>query len=62
MVAAGLAAALPMPGHSAAQTFALDSTKGLQPRGVTVEAATYLGRKAGCGSGWELKATSPICI
>jgi hypothetical protein len=31
---------------SAAQTFELDSTKGLQPHDVTVEAATYHGRKA----------------
>ena len=28
------------------QTFALDSTKGLQPHKVTVEAVTYQGRKA----------------
>jgi hypothetical protein len=28
------------------QTFALDSTKGLQPHDVTVEAVTYLGHKA----------------
>ncbi len=45
-VAAGLAATLLTPCRSAAQTFALDSTKGLQPHGVTVEAATYQGRKA----------------
>ena len=31
---------------SAAQTFALDSTHGLQPHDVTVEAMTYKGRKA----------------
>jgi hypothetical protein len=30
----------------AAQTFALDSIKGLQTHDVTVEAVTYLGRKA----------------
>ena len=30
---------------SAAQTFALDSTQGLQPHGVTIDAATYMGRK-----------------
>lgn len=29
-----------------AQTFALDSTKGLQPRDVTLDAVTYQGRKA----------------
>ena len=31
---------------SAAQTFELDSTKGLQPHDVTVEAVSYHGRKA----------------
>jgi hypothetical protein len=31
---------------SAAQTFALDSTNGLQPHDVKIEAATYRGRKA----------------
>ena len=31
---------------SSAQTFVLDSTKGLQPHHVTVEAVTYHGRKA----------------
>src|SRR5579864_3156412 len=41
-----LSAALLMPCASAAQTFMLDSTKGLQPRDVTVEAVTYHGRKA----------------
>ena len=45
-VAAGLTAVLLMPCRSAGQTFALDSTKGLQPRDVTVDAATYQGRKA----------------
>ncbi len=34
------------PCRSEGQTFALDSTKGLQPHDVTVEAATYQGRKA----------------
>jgi hypothetical protein len=45
-VAAGLAATLLTPCRSAGQTFALDSTKGLQPHNVTVEKATYQGRKA----------------
>ena len=44
--AAGLTAALLLPCHSWAQTFALDSTKGLEPHDVTVEAMTYHGRKA----------------
>ncbi len=35
-----------MPCASAAQTFELDSTKGLQPHDVTVEAVSYHGRKA----------------
>ena len=39
-------ACLLMPGASTGQTFELDSTKGLQPHGVTVEAVTYHGRKA----------------
>jgi len=39
-------ASLLMPSSSAAQTFELDSTKGLQPHDVTVEAVTYHGRKA----------------
>lgn len=43
---AGLLAGLLMPCASAAQTLALDSTKGLQPHDVTVEATTYQGRKA----------------
>ena len=34
------------PSVWAAQNFSLDSTKGLQPHDVTVEAATYQGRKA----------------
>jgi len=46
LVAAGMAATLLTPCRSAGQTFALDSTKGLQPHDVTVEAATYQGRKA----------------
>lgn len=41
-----LIAGLQLPGALAAQTFDLDSTKGLQPRDVTVEAVTYHGRKA----------------
>src|SRR5438552_15107252 len=41
-----LGAALLIPRASAAQTLELDSTKGLQARGVTVEAVTYRGRKA----------------
>jgi 3-keto-disaccharide hydrolase len=46
-LAAGvLSAALLMLVASAAQTFELDSTKGLQPHDVTVEAVTYQGRKA----------------
>jgi hypothetical protein len=35
-----------IPCVSAAQIFALDSTNGLQPHGVKIEAATYRGRKA----------------
>ncbi len=35
-----------VPGGCAGQTFALDSTKGLLPHDVTVEAASYQGRKA----------------
>ena len=34
------------PHHLAAQSFPLDSTKGLQPQGVQISAATYQGRKA----------------
>jgi len=45
-VAAGLTCALPIPNLRAAQTFPLDSTTGLQPRDVTIETATYQGRKA----------------
>ena len=45
-VLAGVLAGLLMPWLSAAQTFELDSTKGLQPHDVTVEAVTYHGRKA----------------
>ena len=41
-----LSAALLMPCAVAAQAFELDSTKGLQPRDVTVEAVAYHGRKA----------------
>jgi hypothetical protein len=41
-----LSASLLMPCTSAAQTFELDSTKGLQPYDVTVGAVTYHGRKA----------------
>jgi hypothetical protein len=45
-VLAGVLAGLLMPCASPAQTFELDSTKGLQPHDVTVEAVTYRGRKA----------------
>jgi hypothetical protein len=45
-VAAGLAATLLMPCRLRGQTFALDSTKGLQPHDVTVGPPTYQGRKA----------------
>jgi hypothetical protein len=41
-----LSASVMMPSISFAQTFELDSTKGLQPHDVTVEAVTYQGRKA----------------
>jgi hypothetical protein len=41
-----LSVSLLMTCASTAQTFPLDSTKGLQPHDVTVEAVTYLGRKA----------------
>ena len=45
--APGLTAVLLMPWACAAQqSFALNSTAGLQPRDVTVEAVTYSGRKA----------------
>jgi hypothetical protein len=40
-----LSAGLLEPCASPAQTFELDSTKGLQPHDVTVEAVTYQGRK-----------------
>ncbi|MFY9727483.1 MAG: family 16 glycoside hydrolase [Bryobacteraceae bacterium] len=46
-VVAGLTALLLIaPRGWAGQTFALDSTKGLQPHKVTVETVTYLSRKA----------------
>jgi hypothetical protein len=45
-VLAAVLAGLLMPCASAAQTFELDSTKGLQPHDVTVEAVSYHGRKA----------------
>lgn len=41
-----MAATLLTPCRSAGQTFALDSTKGLQPHDVTLEVATYQGRKS----------------
>lgn len=44
-VLAGLLGVL-MPCVSEAQTFALNSTNGLQPHDVKIEAVTYLGRKA----------------
>lgn len=40
-----LAAGLSLPGALACQSFPLDSAKGLEPRGVTIESATYQGRK-----------------
>jgi hypothetical protein len=45
-MATGLVAGLLMPYCSAGQTFSLDSTKGLQPHAVTIQAVTYQGRKA----------------
>jgi hypothetical protein len=45
-ILAGLIAGLFLPCRSAGQKFPLDSTKGLQPHEVTVEAVTYQGRKA----------------
>lgn len=41
-----LSASVLMSGISSAQSFALDSTSGLQPHDVTVDAVTYKGRKA----------------
>jgi len=46
LITAGLTAAALLPLHCAGQTFALDSLKGLQPHGITMEATTYQGRKA----------------
>lgn len=46
VAASVLSVVLTMLGASAAQTFELDSTKGLQAHDVTVEAVTYHGRKA----------------
>ena len=45
-IAGVLCACVQLPCAVAAKTFELDSTKGLQPHNVTVEAATYHGRKA----------------
>jgi hypothetical protein len=45
-VLAAVLAGLLTPCASAAQTFELDSTKGLQPHDVTVDAVSYHGRKA----------------
>jgi len=45
-MAAVLCGGLGIPSPSAAQTFELTSTKGLQPHDVTVEAVSYQGRKA----------------
>jgi hypothetical protein len=42
----GLMAVAVVPILCAGQTFALDSTEGLQPRNVSIEATTYQGRKA----------------
>jgi hypothetical protein len=41
-----LAASLLVPCSLFGQTLALDSTKGLVPHGVTIDAGTYLGRKS----------------
>lgn len=46
VMAGVLSAGLLMLGAPAAQTFELDSAKGLQPHDVTVEAVTYHARKA----------------
>jgi hypothetical protein len=46
VMAGVLSAGLLMPCLSAAQTFELDSTNGLQPHNIMVEAVTYHGRKA----------------
>src|SRR5215469_2689228 len=45
-VALGALLGMLMPCVSASQTFALDSTNGLQPHDVKVEAVTYQGRKS----------------
>ncbi|MBS1854587.1 MAG: hypothetical protein JST11_04420 [Acidobacteria bacterium] len=45
-LAAALMAVLLIPSGCSGQTYALDSTKGLIPRDVRVEAVAYLGRKA----------------
>lgn len=45
-MASVLSTSLLIPSALAAQTFELDSTKGLQPHDVTVQAVTYHGRKA----------------
>ena len=45
-LAAVLTVSTLVPSVRAAQNFSLDSAKGLQPHDVTVEAATYQGRKA----------------
>ena len=42
----GLISAVLVPSGCAGQTFALDSTKGLEPHDLTVDAMTYQGRKA----------------
>lgn len=46
LLACALVSGLLAPNPLAGQTFALDSTKGLQPQGVLVNAVTYEGRKA----------------
>jgi hypothetical protein len=46
LLACAVVSGLIAPNQLAGQTFALDSTKGLQPQGVLVDAATYQGRKA----------------
>jgi hypothetical protein len=45
-IAVSLAAGLSLPGALAGQTFPLDSAKGLEPHGVTIEPGEYQGRKA----------------
>ena len=46
LLTCALAASLLTPHRLAAQSFPLDSSKGLQPQGVQISAVTYQGRKA----------------